>query len=201
MTRRTVMFAATEARKIQSSPITRGTAAEPIDIDLTPRPIRRVLFPSPRGGEVQQANSALKEKINDTLLPSFVRRSPRINKTRNFSAENGVSSIITVDGTVERDGKENMTPRAVVHNNHDDDDIFGDFDSMPPPMTPTPKRRSERILLRTPGMTATRTHTQVHISCRNNKSRSTFDDTIHSKHTCCGCHTSIEKQSTHWFHS
>lgn len=149
--RRMVTFGSFTTRQVQSSPITRGTAAEPIDIDLTPKPIRRVLFPSPKGQEAQQTTAVLAEKTNDALLPSFVRRSPRINKVRDVLAENFVASAVTADGSVEQDGKENMTPRVQV--NDQDDDLFGDFTMMPPPTTPTPKRRSERILLRTPGRT------------------------------------------------
>lgn len=151
MTRRTVVFTTAEIRRVQSSPISRGTAAEPIDIDLTPKPVRRVLFPSPSTMKVQEATAVLAEKTNEALLPSFVRRSPRINKTRDTFSGNYATSSIPVHGAVESGGKENISPRLEL--NGENDDLFGDFETMPPPLTPTPKRRSERILLRTPGRT------------------------------------------------
>ena len=152
--RRTVLFADLDTRQVKSSPLARGTSAMPIDIDLTPnKPLRRVLFPSPGSNQDRQSSVPLMDKHNEQLLPSLVRRSPRLNKVRDLFAAGPVAvPMISIDGTAEVIGKENVTPCAtrVVHEL--DDDLFGDFDDAmpPPPTTPTPKRRSERIQSRTP---------------------------------------------------
>ncbi|KAK5955621.1 hypothetical protein OHC33_003262 [Knufia fluminis] len=153
--RRTVMFADVDVRQVKSSPLARGTAAEPINVDLTPnKPLRRVLFPSPGSNkpELQEA-LPLFEKTNEALLPSVVRRSPRLNKTRDIFSDGPVPSLVTVEGAADDAGKENLTPRAAINYGFDElDDLFGDNNEEmpPPPMTPTPKRRSERISARTP---------------------------------------------------
>jgi len=153
MARRTVMFAV-EARQVQSSPAIKSTAAEPIVVDLTPKPLRRVLFPSPGIDAVTESTALAVEMVEEGLLPSFVRRSPRFNKVKDVFAVTAASRVITVDG----DGKENANPPST---HHDDglDDLFGDIEddrTMLPPATPTPKRRSERIMMRTPGRTPSR---------------------------------------------
>lgn len=157
--RRTVMFAGVDVRRVKSSPLVRGTAAEPIDIDLTPnKPLRRVLFPSPGSNRPDQQEAVpLFEKENEALLPSFVRRSPRLNKMRDVFSDGLVAPMITLEGTVGGEGKENMTPRATTNYSLDDlDGLFGDnVEVMPPPVTPTSKRRSERISARTPSATKT----------------------------------------------
>ena len=156
--RRTVMFAEVDVRLVKSSPLARGTAAEPIDLDLTPnKPLRRVLFPSPGNNRPdQQDGGLLHEKENELLLPSFVRRSPRLNKTRDIFSD-GAAPLISVQAIVEVDGKENFTPQTAINYGYDDlDDLFGDHqEDIPPPLTPTPKRRSERISARTPSANKT----------------------------------------------
>ncbi|KAL6248384.1 hypothetical protein RBB50_004639 [Rhinocladiella similis] len=133
-------------RQVQSSPGHRnGSEGLPIEIDLTPRPIRRQLFPSPDKPQVQSDPSLYTTAAKHvTHLPAFVRRSPRLNKTRDVFATQPGSVAITVDG------KENAEPAAAVV----DDGLAGLFEEgptdveLPPPMTP--QRRSERLLLKTP---------------------------------------------------
>ena len=154
--RRTVKWAEVPPRLAQSSPAEKGSVDEPIDL-LTPnKPLRRKLFSPSRVEAESPPPEVLTEKVNGSLLPSFVRRSPRLNKTRDIFSEVNTTVAMSVDGAAD-DGKENVTP-GMSHNFHDFDDLFGDNDDelMLPPATPTPKRRSERILLRTPGKTPTR---------------------------------------------
>lgn len=136
------------ARQVQSSPA-RGPGSEgiPIEIDLTPKPVRRQLFPSPDNMRVcSDPGPHATSTTTKNSLPSFVRRSPRLNKTKDVFA----TPVAAVEVTV--DGKENVAPAPTM----EDDDLADLFEEgpadveLPPPMTPTPKRRSERILLKTP---------------------------------------------------
>ena len=150
--RKVVMFADVDVRKIKSSPLIRGTAAEPTDIDLTTpnKPVRRVLFPSPGSNRMEQQNGPVSlEKKTEALLPSFVRRSPRLSKTRDVFSDGSVAPLMTVDETMGGAEKENFQPRAAANHGFDLlDDLFEtQMDEMPPPSTP---RRSVRISERTP---------------------------------------------------
>ena len=140
-------------RQVQSSP-TRGHGSEgaPIELDLTPKPVRRQLFPSPDKNRVCSDPGPLTESTtNKRNFPAFVRRSPRLNKTRNVFATPAAAVEVVVDG------KENMAPIPAIA----DDGLADLFEEDPadielPPMTPTPKRRSERILFKTPSKTPQR---------------------------------------------
>lgn len=142
-------------RQVQSSPArpgnTRNTAVE---IDLTPKPIRRQLFPSPQSLKNKLDAAAATTFSREVIeLPTFVRRSPRLNKIRDvFAGPLETAALVTVDGAE----KENLAPVSLLHD--DLDGLFnGDLDDMmPPPSTPTPKRRSERLLFKTPGKTPSR---------------------------------------------
>ncbi len=141
-------------RQVQSSPTRHhGSEVAPIELDLTPKPVRRQLFPSPDKTRVCSDPGPLTESTtNECSLPAFVRRSPRLNKTRD------VFVIPTAAVEVMVHGKENVAPTPVIV---DDGlaDLFEDGPAgveLPPPMTPTPKRRSERILLKTPSKTPQR---------------------------------------------
>ncbi|OCT45026.1 hypothetical protein CLCR_05390 [Cladophialophora carrionii] len=138
----------TSGREVKSSP-TRGHGSEdaPIEVDLTPKPVRRQLFPSPDKMRLCSDPGPQREPtMIKNPLPAFVRRSPRLNKTRDVFA--GPTAIVEVA----IDGKENVAPAPDIV---DDGlaDLFEDDSAdveLPPPTTPTPKRRSERILLKTP---------------------------------------------------
>lgn len=140
-------------RQVQSSPgIPKGSEGAPVEIDLTPKPLRRQLFPSPQKTQARSEPGPTAASANyETYLPTIVRRSPRLNKTRDvFGMQVGVIAITA-------DGKENLAPAPVVV----DDGLADLFDEGPtdvelPPMTPTPKRRSERLLLKTPSKTPQR---------------------------------------------
>ncbi|KIW33669.1 uncharacterized protein PV07_00499 [Cladophialophora immunda] len=138
-------------RQVQSSPARApGSEDIPIEIDLTPKPVRRQLFPSPDKPQIP-SDSGPTSKATDSSLPAFVRRSPRLNKTRNVFAVPAAAIELGVDG------KENVPPVSAVI----DDGLAELFEETPadiqiPPMTPTPKRRSERILLKTPSKTPQR---------------------------------------------
>lgn len=149
--RKMVMFADADVRRVKSSPLARGTAAQPIDLDLTPnKPLRRVLFPSPGVNrlDVEDVIPVLKQKI-ETLLPSFARRSPRLNKTRDVFSDGQVAPMITLDDTANTAEKENASPRAATNYGFDVlDDLFEtNMEDMQPPFTP---RRPARISARTP---------------------------------------------------
>lgn len=133
----------------------------PIEIGFSPKPVRRQLFPSPvkiqvrsdPGPTVMSTASTSAESI----LPTFVRRSPRLNKTRDIFAPSAATTAVVAGG------KENAAPapeEIPVSQAPDDglDHLFeeGPVDLELPPMTPTPKRRSERILLQTPSKTPSR---------------------------------------------
>jgi hypothetical protein len=139
----------TTARQVKSSPA-RGHGSEdvPIELDLTPKPVRRQLFPSPDKVQVRSdpGAQAAVTKASESL-PSFVRRSPRLNKTRDVFAVPNVPVAISVGG------KENLPPMTGVEDELDDlfDEAATEVDLPLPPVTP--KRRSERILLKTPSKT------------------------------------------------
>ena len=63
-------------RGTRSSPL--RPASDPIEIDITPKNVRRQLFPSPNKPKSAPTTHPSKEPE----LPSFVRRSPRLNKTK-----------------------------------------------------------------------------------------------------------------------
>ncbi len=139
-------------RQVQSSPgQMHGSESVPIEIDLTPKPVRRQLFPSPDKTQVRSDPGPTVAGKPAPFLPAFVRRSPRLNKTRDVFAMAPGAVAITVDG------KENAAPSIAVM----DDGLADLFEEGPaevelPPMTPTPKRRSERLFLKTPSKTPSR---------------------------------------------
>ena len=135
-------------RQVQSSPGRgRGSEAEPIVVDLTPKPIRRQLFPSPDKPQIRSDPSGIKAAAKmSNNLPHFVRRSPRINKTKNVFQIPGLAGAVALTA----DGKENIMPDFTV-----DPDLDAMYDAMAdehplPPSTPTPSRRSERLIMKTP---------------------------------------------------
>ncbi|OAL33257.1 hypothetical protein AYO20_07419 [Fonsecaea nubica] len=141
----------TGGRQVQSSP-TRGHGSEdfPVEIDLTPKPVRRQLFPSPDKPQLCSGSGPASTAMHSSL-PAFVRRSPRLNKTRDAFAVPAAAVELQVDG------KENVAPvPAVVDDGLAELFEEGHTDIQLPPMTPTPKRRSERILLKTPSKTPQR---------------------------------------------
>ena len=114
-------------RRVQSSPI-RHEVAE--DLNLTPKPLRRLLF-SPDQGKAKALSEA---------SGNIVRRSPRLNKSVDMF---GNAKTPTTD-------KENVG----TNQTNDDglDHLFdnGENDELPHPQTPTPTRRSDRLLFKTP---------------------------------------------------
>ena len=133
-------------RQVRSSPGRRGSEAEPIVLDLTPNPTRRQLFPSPPKVQVRSDPTGMTTAKATTSLPNFVRRSPRLNKTKDVFQIPGVAGAVALT----TDGKENIMPELHVDENLDQ---FFDttLDDGPlPPTTPTPARRSERLFLKTP---------------------------------------------------
>ena len=132
-------------RAVQSSPIRPvGSQGEPIEVDLTPQPLRRQLFSPPKPDSAKSHTTTSSGDSSRPLasLPNFVRRSPRLNKTRN-------ALEVTATISVSHD-KENVT---LGRSSADGiDDLFGDAndDYQLPPMAPTPSRRSDRISFKTP---------------------------------------------------
>jgi hypothetical protein len=138
-------------RGVQSSPIRiQGSEDEPIEVDLTPQPLRRQLFPSPDKLDViAGVSGGGGNTIVATAMPSFVRRSPRFQKTKNM--------LLAFD---DPDGADKENIPGTCFSNDGLDDLFdadGVEHELPPPTTPTPTRRSERILFKTPGRTPGRT--------------------------------------------
>lgn len=132
---------------IQSSPIRHeGSHSHPVQIDSTPRPLRRQLFPSPPNKTAPHNTSpnsqaeSMKEKAVMPLseLPNSCRRSPRLKRSTDV--------LDTRPKTPEPTGKENVVSGPGLDDDldglfNDDDDFFG-----LPPQTPTPTRRSDRLL-------------------------------------------------------
>ena len=139
-------------RAVQSSPIRpHGSEAEPIEVDLTPKPLRRQLFSPQNSGSAKSAASASSSESSRPLasLPNFVRRSPRINKTKEVFEIGGVSVGILHAP----ENKENCTPARRLVDGLDDLFDDGEDDVQLPPMTPTPTRRSDRLTFKTPSKT------------------------------------------------
>jgi hypothetical protein len=156
----------TSQRAVQSSPARHhGSEAEPIELDLTPKPIRRQLFSPQNPNSAKSAVTAGSSDSSRPLasLPNFVRRSPRLNKTKEA---HGLEGHIG-----ETNNKENITPGRGLDDGLND--LFDDRDDriQLPPMTPTPTRRSDRLLFKTPSKTPTRVSgatlsPNVHVSLR-----------------------------------
>lgn len=142
----------TSPRAVQSSPARHhGSEAEPIELDLTPKPLRRQLFSPQNRNSAKSAATTSSNGSSRPLasLPKFVRRSPRLNKTK---------EAFSLDGhTNETNNKENITPGRGLDDGLNDLFDDGDDGIQLPPMTPTPTRRSDRLLFKTPSKTPTRT--------------------------------------------
>lgn len=135
-----------ETRAFQSSP---GHSAESqnhlAEVNLTPKPLRRQLFPSPiHKTPATPKGASTQDKIAKPLseLPNFCRRSPRLTKSSDV-----LNTHLT---TPERTNDENRASWSV--RNDGLDDLFNDDEDgfQLPPQTPTPNRRSDRLLLKTP---------------------------------------------------
>ena len=125
-------------RAIQSSPARfKGTEHVPIEIeDLTPKPIRRVLFPSPG-----HANKQI----------SMEERSPNIPK---ISQQNSPTEAQEYDGGFDQADKENRPPPPEIEKKYgrtsDDNEQLTNR-----PTTPTPSCKISSPLIQTPRKPAT----------------------------------------------
>jgi hypothetical protein len=140
----------TSQRAVQSSPARHhGSEAEPIEVDLTPKPLRRQLFSPQNPNSAKSAATASSSESSRPLasLPNFVRRSPRLNKTKEvLGLENHIRGA---------SNKENVTPGRGLDDGLND--LFDDGgDGIQLPSTPTPTRRSDRLVFKTPSKTPTR---------------------------------------------
>ena len=141
--------AALAERQVQSSP-TRGAehGMDHPDTDLTPKPVRRQLFPSPNKTQSAPASTHGTAKLQaGGLQPSWVRRSPRLTRTKDVFQVPGLAGAIAL--TI--DGKENLMPEIAVADTTMSMDEFFDMsmaEEMPPPATP--QRPSERLQSKTP---------------------------------------------------
>jgi hypothetical protein len=128
-------------RTVQSSPVHNDESQrQPVEASLTPKPLRRQLFPSPseKNGASNRNPSSKDNSCKPLLeLPNICRRSPRLNKS------------LDVLGTQARTPDANKENRALGLT-HDNDlrDLFDDDEDgfQFPPKTPTPTRRSDRLL-------------------------------------------------------
>ena len=141
--------AALETRASKSSPVrNEGSHGHPAQGDLTPKALCRQLFPSPvnkTDSNTRLASVRGKSAGPLSELPNVCRRSPRLNKSRDVP---GTHPKTPVAGE-----KENKVSGPAQHDDlshlfNDDDDDF-----QLPPQTPTPARRSSRLLLKTPSRT------------------------------------------------
>jgi hypothetical protein len=143
-----------ERGSFQSSPgRNEGSHSHLGEPGLTPKPLRRQLFPSPlKENHQNPQTAAAKEDSSNPLreLPNFCRRSPRLHKSMDVLNPHPKSC--------DASEKENR----VSSSNYDDglEDLFNDnADDLPhPPQTPSPSRRSDRLLLKTPGKTPSGGH-------------------------------------------
>jgi hypothetical protein len=135
-------------RQVQSSP-TKGTEhdLDHTEADLTPKPLRRQLFPSPNkplSAPGSTHGSVQAQRLE--LLPSFVRRSPRLTKTKDVFQVPGIAGAVALTA----DGKENVLPEAFVDHAMSLDDLFDMVEDEPILPPSTPQRRSERLTSKTP---------------------------------------------------
>ena len=132
-------------RAVLSSPLRHSGSDhnDPIQIDLTPKPLRRQLFSSP----TRPSGPAVLSEVS----PNIVRRSPRLNKTHNVLTS--AAKLPSPKGA--SIASQNKTPLRKNHTVDDLDDLFNASDNedasfVQPPQTPTPIRRSGRLLAKTP---------------------------------------------------
>ncbi|KAL9618065.1 MAG: hypothetical protein Q9160_007194 [Pyrenula sp. 1 TL-2023] len=143
-------------REVKSSPI-RPPGSDvngPIEIDLTPKPLRRQLFSSPT--RPATAGHHFEQTVLAEISPNIVRRSPRLNKTRH------ISGLATKTPSPDSKTQAHTKKTPLKQNQHADDldDLFQASDNDEnsfslPPQTPTPSRRSNRLLSKTPSKTPT----------------------------------------------
>lgn len=137
-------------RQVRSSPGQhRGSEAAPIEVDLTPNPVRRQLFPSPDKPQIRSDPQVMQSTQSTTHVPAFVRRSPRLTKTRDVFQIPGIAGAVAITA----DGKENMMIEDSMLMDEEMRALFTlppDIEMPPPPMTPTPQRRSDRLCTKTP---------------------------------------------------
>jgi hypothetical protein len=149
--------AGSELRTFNTSQVrSEGSHSHPVGADLTPKPLRRQLFSSPPSKTPPNSQCASTKDRHATPLselPNFCRRSPRINKSTDVLSTHPKTPIATE--------KENRVSGPAQ--NDELNDLFNDDeDSFPlPPQTPTPTRRSDRLLLKTPSKTPSRTQTRA----------------------------------------
>ena len=134
------------ARAVQSSPVRyQGSQQSPIEIDeLTPRPTRRLLFPSPRrDGEVKSLddNGQVSLKSMPPLGKGLMEKqtlSPKAGMEFDFDASNtNVFEAFTFD-------KENMAPGIGM----EDDDLAHLFEGSPSALFKTPKKTPSKPTLK-----------------------------------------------------
>lgn len=117
----------------------------PVAVELTPKPLRRQLFPSPtnKSPQTSQAASMKNTPVKPLSEVSNVcRRSPRLNQPMDV--------LKMHMKTPDANEKENQ-PSTSAYDDEFNDLFNDDEDSFVlPPQTPTPTRRSDRLLLKTP---------------------------------------------------
>ncbi|KAL9113042.1 MAG: hypothetical protein Q9227_002654 [Pyrenula ochraceoflavens] len=107
---------------------------DPIDVDLTPKPLRRQLFSSP----TRPTDSGVLAEVS----PNIVRRSPRLNKTHNVI---GLSAKLKSPQSVSIFAKQ-KTPLRKDQNADGLDDLFNASDNEDGPHVKTPVRSAQKTL-------------------------------------------------------
>ncbi|KAK5136990.1 hypothetical protein LTR08_001497 [Meristemomyces frigidus] len=133
------------ARAVQSSPVRfNGSQASPIEIDdATPRPTRRLLFPSPRrDGEVKSLDDNGQASLNATS-PSGKGSAQKLSSSLKTGIVFGngdfsVFEALTYD-------KENVAPEIDV-----DDELAHLFEGSPTTMFKTPSKTTAKTTVTTP---------------------------------------------------
>ena len=121
------------ARAVQSSPVRfQGSQESPIEIeDLTPKPTRRLLFPSPRrDGKVKSLDDNGQVSLK-SMLPPGKSQSPKAGMEMTFEqSDTNVFEAFTFD-------KENMAPPI---EGMGDDDLAHLFEGSPTALFKTPRK-------------------------------------------------------------
>jgi hypothetical protein len=131
----TSLAAPSDARAVQSSPVRyRGSQETPIELDLTPAPIRRLLFPSPRQAGISKSLEDGSPSQRKSVSPSELSGQKR-RVTPSKAAIGSNDNDLTVFGAIAY-GKENIEPID------DTDELAYLFESPSQALFRTPQRKS-----------------------------------------------------------
>jgi hypothetical protein len=129
-----VLPAQVDTRAIQSSPIRfRGSQETPIELDLTPKPTRRLLFPSPRQAGVPKNLENGESPLRKSTSPDANGQKRRVTPSK--AAPGNTDNDVTIFGAVAFE-KENIAPLDET------DELAYLFESPTEALFRTPQRKS-----------------------------------------------------------